>query len=459
MKKIELNIKDFFDLTGSVIYNPDKLKSINKVVIDSRKIVKGCLFVAIKGEKYDGHNFVEESIKKGASAVLINKKNLNKYENINSPIITVPDTIKAYGELANKWRKKLNAKVIGLTGSAGKTTTKEIISTLLSEKYNVLKTEANNNNHIGVPLTIFNSNEKHEVLVLELGTNHIGEIYYTSKIAEPDIALITNIGSSHLEFLINKNGVLKEKSDLFRITDRMKGIICINNDDKLLNKESKKYKNTITFGLKKGSNVKGKTVSENGNNSLLKIKYKKKEFVSELPLLGEHNISNYLAAVTISLITGLKEKHIINGTKKVNSYKGRLELKVKNNIKIIDDTYNANPESMKAALNVLKNLNNNKKKIAILGDMFELGEKSVEYHSELGKYIKKIKPDSLYTIGKLMKNLHSSLNGAKFEHKHFSNRKSLENFIIKNDFDNSVILFKGSRGMKMEEFLKILIEK
>lgn len=458
MKRTELNIKDFFDLSGSVIYNPDKLKPIRKVVIDSRKIVKGCLFIAIKGEKFDGHNFINEAVNKGASAVLINEINIKKFEDINVPFITVPDTIKAYGELANKWRHKLTAKVVALTGSTGKTTTKEIISTLLEEKYKVIKTEANNNNHIGVPLTIFNANEKTEVLVLELGTNHKGEILYTSKIAEPDIALITNIGSSHLEFLINKKGVLKEKTDLFKITEKSKGIICINNEDKLLKKEFKKYKNTLAFGFDKNSDIKGKVVSiDKKNRTLINIKYQMKNFNVELPLLGFHNCSNFLGAVAVCFAAGLKEKHIIKGAKKLKAYKGRLDVKEKNNIKIIDDTYNANPESMKAALKVLSSFDNSYRKIAILGDMFELGEKSAEYHKEIGKYIIKTKPDEVYTIGKLIKNV--SLIGSKIVNKHFNNRNSLKNFIIKKDFQNTVVLFKGSRGMKMEEFLKILIEK
>lgn len=458
MKRTELNIKDFFELTGSVIYNPDILKPIRNVVIDSRKIVKGCLYIAIKGEKFDGHNFVNEAVSKGASAVLINEVNNKKFDNLSIPIITVPDTIKAFGELANRWRHKLNAKVIALTGSTGKTTTKEIIATLFKEKYKVIKTEANNNNHIGVPLTIFNANEKTEILVLELGTNHKGEIFYTSKIAEPDIALITNIGSSHLEFLINKKGVLKEKTDLFNVVEKNNKIICINNDDKLLKKEIKKYKNAISYGFDKNSDLKAKVVSiDKKNKTKINIKYKKKSFSVELPLLGSHNASNFLSAVAVCLVAGLKEKHIVNGAGKLKPYKGRLEIKEKNNIKIIDDTYNANPESMKAALKVLSAFNNPNKKIAILGDMFELGEKSVELHNEIGNYIIKTKPDEVYTIGKLIKNV--SLNGSNIIYKHFNSRNSLKNFIIKKDFARSVVLFKGSRGMKMEEFLKILIEK
>lgn len=199
MKKLTLTLDDIFEIPGAVVYNSGNYKDIGSVSIDSRKIKKDSLFVAIKGEKFDGHDFVREVIKKNVSAVMIDQNKYKNFSDLELPVVAVSDTTKAYGDLARLWRRKLSGicrtSVIAITGSAGKTTTKEMISVLLAEKYKVNKTILNNNNHIGVPLTIFSTNENHQVLVLELGTNHFGEIGYTANIAEPDFALITNIGN------------------------------------------------------------------------------------------------------------------------------------------------------------------------------------------------------------------------------------------------------------------------
>ena len=258
MGKIKITIEDLFNIPSAVIYNPDVYKPVSLVVIDSRKVKKGCMFFAIKGENFDGHDFIRDVIRRGAKAVVINEKKLKKFDFLEMPVITVADTTKAYGDLARMWRRKLHAKVISITGSNGKTTTKEMIATLLSEKYKVVKTEANNNNHIGVPLTIFSADEKCEALVLEQGTNHFGEIAYSANISEPDFAVITNIGESHVEFLKNREGVYKEKSALLTAAEEHGGKVLLNMDDPVIRKKSKSYKNKIRFGFKGKVDVKGK---------------------------------------------------------------------------------------------------------------------------------------------------------------------------------------------------------
>ncbi|MEO8399482.1 MAG: UDP-N-acetylmuramoyl-tripeptide--D-alanyl-D-alanine ligase, partial [Ignavibacteriaceae bacterium] len=225
MRKISLTIEDVFNIPTAVIYNPDNFKTVFAVTIDSRNVPKKSLFVAIEGEKFDGHNFINDVIKNGASAVIINAKKLSKFENLELPIIIVKDTTASLGDLAKIWRRKLRTQIIAITGSAGKTSTKEMLAVLLNEKFKVNKTLANNNNHIGVPLTIFSTNNRHDFLVAELGTNHFGEIKYTAEIAKSDYALITNIGNSHLEFLKNKKGVLKEKIALFESTASNNGTV------------------------------------------------------------------------------------------------------------------------------------------------------------------------------------------------------------------------------------------
>ncbi len=244
MAKVEITLNDLFNLHSAVIYNPDEFKNSSSVVIDSREVVKGSIFFAIEGEKFDGHDFVNDAEANDASALIINEKKLSKFDSVDATIITVPDTTEAYGELASMWRKKLSAKVISISGSNGKTTTKDILAVILSEKFNVVKTIANNNNHIGVPLTIFLADQKCEILILEHGTNHFGEIAYTAKIAIPDYVLLTNIGDSHLEFLIDRKGVYKEKSALF---NQHKNLLFVNNDDKILSRKSAGIKNKISF--------------------------------------------------------------------------------------------------------------------------------------------------------------------------------------------------------------------
>lgn len=457
MNSIKITLEDIFNLANSVIYNPDRFKPVKNISIDSRTIKKGSLFVAIKGEKTDGHNYVKEAISKGASAVIISKKREKDFKRLKIPVITVNNTTKAYGQLANAWRQKLNAKVIGLTGSNGKTTTKEMLATLLSAKYTVTKTVANNNNHIGVPLTIFSANEKTDVLILEKGTNHFGEIEYIAKISEPDIALITNIGDAHLEFLIDRDGVYKEKSALLNVANEVGGTILINNDDPYQRKDKRRFKNVTTYGFKGQVDIKGKVKSF----SLLgypeiEIVGKGKKVDVILPILGEVNVKNYLTAVSVAITLGLTKKEIVDATKKIQAVKGRLSTIIADNTMLIDDSYNSNPDSVKAAVNVLSKVNRYKRKILILGDMLELGKAKAKLHAGLKESIMKGKIDEVYMHGKLMNNLYEALPSTKIATLHFTLRESLKRFVSLMDINDAVILVKGSRGMKMEEFVEII---
>ena len=457
MKKIHLNIEDIFNVPTAVIYNPDMFKSIYHVSIDSRNIKKNTLFIAIKGDRFDGHDFIDDVVKKGACAVMINGRNFKKLNEIEIPVITVKNTTKALGDVAKIWRAKLKAKVIGITGSAGKTTTKEILATLLSQKFKVKKTVANNNNHIGVPLTILSTNEKHSVLVAELGTNHFGEIAYTASITSPDLGLITNIGDSHLEYLKNRKGVFTEKVSLLKETINHDGKVFINNDDKILKEFGKKVKNKISFALSEKADYK---VSIKGYDKLarpqIEIKSKKSVFEATLPISGEKNVLNFTAAYAIASELGLTDSQIQKAVNKLKSYNKRLEIKNLKKFTLINDTYNANPDSMKSSLDILNKIESRKKKIAILGDMFELGSESKTKHLELSNFINKTKVDEVYSIGKMMKLMNQKLNGKTKVHQHFAERESLKHFLKKLDTNNSALLVKGSRGMKMEEFVSVL---
>ncbi len=457
MKKIHLNIEDIFNIPTAVIYNPDMFKSIYHISIDSRDIKKNTLFIALKGERFDGHDFIDDVVKKGACAVIINQKYFKKLSEVEIPVITVKDTTIALGDVARLWRSKLNATVIGITGSAGKTTTKEILATLLSEKFKVNKTVANNNNHIGVPLTILSTNEKHNVLVAELGTNHFGEIPYTSAIVCPDLALITNVGDSHLEYLKNRKGVFTEKVAILKETIKNSGKVFINNDDKLLKEFGKKVKSKITFALNEKADYKA---SIKGYDKLarpqIEIKSKKNVFSTTLPISGEKNVLNFTVAYAIACELGLTNSQIQKAVKKIKSYNKRLEIKNLKQFTLINDTYNANPDSMKSSLEILNRIESKKRKIAVLGDMFELGNESKSKHLDLASFINKTKVDEVYSVGKMMKLMNQKLNGKTKIHQHFIDRESLKKHLQKLEIKNSVVLVKGSRGMKMEEFVSII---
>ncbi len=460
MRRIGITIEDLFNLETAVLYNPDNFRTIRNITIDSRNIPGSCLFIAVKGERFDGHDFVDKAVSNGAEAVLVNKRKLKKLGDLDVPVVAVEDTVKAMGQLAGAWRKKLSTKIIGITGSAGKTSTKEMVAMLLSTKFKVNKTVANHNNHIGVPLTLFSTNEKHDVLVAELGTNHFGEIEYTANIALPDYAMITNIGDSHLEFFLNRKGVLKEKTALFKATAEMNGTLFINEDDKLLKQEVKNYKKKVTYGFNSNSAVRGNIsgYTDDGRPEI-EITYKKNKMKVDLPLYGEANAKNFLAAAAVAFTMGLSVKEVSQGLNKLKQVEKRLNVKRRKNILLIDDTYNASPVSMKEAMNLTGKIKLYDRKIAVLGDMRELGDEAPELHRKLAPSVKANKFSEVYLIGPLMKNLYEELQKKSINARFFSTRKRLNDFLMERDLSKSVILVKGSRGMKMEEFVRTIEEK
>jgi UDP-N-acetylmuramoyl-tripeptide--D-alanyl-D-alanine ligase len=463
MDKIKLTIEDIFNIPGAEIFNPDSFKSVNYISVDSRNLKKNSLFVALKGKRLDAHDFVKDAVKNGAAAVVINRNRINSFDTLNVPVITVKNTTLALGDLARIWREKLKTKVIGITGSTGKTSTKEMLSAILSERFKVNKTLANNNNHIGVPLTLLSTNNSHEVLVAELGTNHFGEIAYTAAITQPDYALITNIGDSHLQYLVNRKGVLKEKLALFEAAALKNGTLFINDDDKYLKKVLKSYPAKVTYSLlnkdasKSSADVTGKITgyTEDGK-AKVELRFRNKVIKEVLPVYGEQSVKNLLACTAVAFKLGLTKEEISRGIKKLTAADKRLNVKNKKNYLIIDDTYNANPESMKAAFDLLGNIKKFSRKIAIVGDMLELGEESIVKHKELAATVKSNRINEVYTIGKYSKNLSDSLKNSKTKVQHFSSRKSLVKFLNVLDFNSTAVLVKGSRGMKMEEFVQII---
>lgn len=463
---MNLKIKDILKCTNGKLIIGDTEKECKNYSKDTRTIKKGDTYIGIKGEKFDGSSFWKNALNNGAETVIINNINLDKieeYKKQNKNIIQVEDTIKAIGEMASYKMKiqkeKYNLKVVGVTGSVGKTSTKDIIANVLSKKYKVLKTEGNNNNHIGLPLTILRLQDE-EIAVIEMGMNHLGEISYLTKIAKPDIAVITNIGTSHIGNLGSRENILKAKLEILEGMDKKK--IVINNDNDLLNKWYLENKNNIeihTFGIKNESEFNAKNIKLKENSSEFICENTNEKINIEVPVGGEHFILNALCGLTVGKLLNLNNEEIKNGIKDFKLTAKRMEINhLKNNITIINDSYNASYESMKASISNLKNMNG-ERKIAVLGDMFELGDFSEKLHKEVGTEIYKNKIDKLYLIGNYSKFIgeEAEKEGYKKENIfYFENKDELFNNLKNNLKSGDVILIKASNGMKLFEIAEKL---
>ena len=463
---MNLKIKDILKCTKGKLIIGDIEQECKSYSKDTRTIKKGDTYIGIKGEKFDGSLFWKEALNNGAGTVIINKIDLDdieKYQKQNKNIIQVEDTIQAIGEMASLKMRILkntyNLKVVGVTGSVGKTSTKDIIANVLSQKYKVLKTEGNNNNHIGLPLTILRIQDE-EIAVIEMGMNHLGEISYLTQIAKPDIAVITNIGTSHIGNLGSRENILKAKLEILEGMEKKK--IVINNDNDLLNKWYLKNKGDIeihTFGIKNESEFKAKNIKLEENSSEFTCENKNEKINIEVPVGGEHFILNALCGLTVGKLLNLNNEEIKNGIKGFKLTAKRMEINhLKNNITIVNDSYNASYESMKASISNLKNMHGTRK-IAVLGDMFELGDFSEKLHREVGTEIYKSKIDKLYLVGNYAKFIgdEAKKEGYKKENiLYFENKEDLLKDLKSNLQNGDVVLIKASNGMKLFEVAEIL---
>ncbi len=423
-------------------------KKIKCISIDSNQIHKGDLFIGIKGKKFDGDHFASSAIQKGAIAAIITK-NQNGIKNK----IIVQSGREALGKIAQYWKLKSKILLVAITGSNGKTTTKEMISCIVSLHVKSIKkllvSQGNFNNDIGLPLSLLKIKKAQKYAVVEMGMNHKGEISYLSKIARPDIAVITNIAEAHIEFFGSKKEIAKAKSEIFEGVKKA-GIAIINRDDQFykLMKNAAQTKKIISFGLDKKSDVFLKKTIQ----GISQIQTPKGLIDIKLKLPGEHNLKNALAAIASTVALKIPLKTIKKGLEIIKPVQGRLEFKkgLYGSI-LIDDTYNSNPESMRAAINVLANQNN--EKILIIGDMAELGKKSREYHTSIGSYINKKKILDVVGIGKLTKYTVDKCNDRA---KWFDSKKELIRYVKSKIKKNSCVLVKGSRFMKMEEVVEAL---
>lgn len=415
---------------------------------DSRKIEKDQLFVALQGER-DGHDFVPAALQKGAAAVLCT------HCDGDYPAIVVEDTRIALGQIARGERERINMKVVGVTGSVGKSTTKEMIAAILESQYRVAKTPANHNNDIGMPMAILSMPEDTQVAVLEMGMNHFREIAYLTSIGKPDVAVIVNIGTMHIEHLGSMEGILRAKLEILEGMPA-DGKIILNGDDSLLwNQRNGLNREVVYFGVQNSeSRVQGKAVSQSVKGLCFAANTGEEEISVELSLEGEHYVLDALAAIAVGKQLGVSADKIAQSLRVFRNMEGRQEIYEKNGYTIIQDCYNAGPESMKAALTVLGNRSG--RRVAVLGDMLELGVCSDAEHYKIGRLAAK-NADMLLAYGPSSERmLYGAITGGMSQNvaRAFTDREKLTQALLQMAKPGDTLLFKGSRGMRMELVLE-----
>lgn len=424
-------------------------------VLDSRKVEEGFLFFATRGEKVDGHSFIPQVAEKKAALVICEEA-----PTVEIPYILVEDTFVALKEVAAFYREQLSIPIVGVTGSVGKTSTKEMIAAALGAKFNVLKTQGNFNNEVGLPLTILGIRPEHEVAVVEMGISDFGEMHRLSRIAKPDVCVITNIGQCHLENLIDRDGVLKAKTEIFDFMQEDGYVVLNGDDDKLATVKEVKGKAPYFFGLDRDdvSTEKTAVATHIQNHGLFGSDFKMTLFGQELPasvpLPGQHMVINALAAATVGKLLGMEEEDILKGIASVQATGGRSNIMKLADKTVIDDCYNANPVSMKAAIDLLMMAQG--RKVVILGDMFELGTDELALHKEVGMYAAMARLDGMIFIGNLSKEMYEGAMKLRAMPQYYPDKEAFFAAHKPEDFADATVLVKASHGMHFEEIVEWL---
>jgi UDP-N-acetylmuramoyl-tripeptide--D-alanyl-D-alanine ligase len=462
---MEWSRDEILSTTGGTLVREGGKKRFGEVVTDSGKVKEGSVFVALKGERLDGHRFVSAAVRRGARCVIIQRP-MRGSAFRNTTVIRVADTLRALGDLAHYRREVLAPKVLAITGSNGKTTTKEMVAAILEEasvagqrlRGKVLKTRGNFNNLVGLPLTLLRLRKNDAVAVVELGTNHPGEIGRLAEIADPDMAMITSVAAAHLEGLSNLAGVAREKGALYGRV-RAGGAIAVNLDDPWVRRLGVKFKGRkITYGT--GGQVQAESWRPLGAKGMrLTLRVGHQRVHVPLNFLGRHNVANAVAAAALAYGFGASPDAVRRGLRRVRPFSMRMEIEDWSGIGIINDAYNANPASMAAALKTLAEVKCRGKRIAVLGDMFELGKQSRRQHLELGRRVAEARLDRLYLLGPQADRVRQgALQGGMRADQiiigktHNNLAHELGSHVQRGDW----LLLKGSRGMQMEKVLQEL---
>ena len=448
---MRIDLKDYKSINPVIkmVTGHDLFGQIKGVTTDSREAIDGDLYIALEGSVNDGHSYLEEVDALNVAAVLINKNKGSS--NLKAQKIEVTDTKKTLGDISKEWRRKFDIPVIGITGSNGKTSTKDLLYHVLKKKYNVHLTRGNYNTSIGLPLTMLEINDSHEISIVEMGANQVGDIEYLCALAKPTHGLITNVSSAHLEGFGNIDNIIKTKGALFEALKN--GVSFVNYaDDKV--KNAHKLGKKITYGLNEICDFPADIHHDEDGSIILTIDSQEIHTQSQ-------NLSfakNIIAVASIAITLGIKWNHFQERILSYQPPKGRCEVSKYDKITVIDDTYNSNLESCSAAIDYLKAFSGKGRKIVVLGDMLELGKASEEQHIALGYKCSSSNLDAIFTLGENAFFIKKSITGIQKNH-HFEVRQDLIDSLKLELKDNDTILFKGSRGMKMEKIIEGVFEK
>ena len=453
-----LTVQDIITCTKGELVIGDKNSICNHFSKDTRTIQKGDMYIGIKGEKFDGNIFWKQALDNGAMGVIVQEiefevDELKRYN--DKVIIKVKDTLEALYAIASYKRQLYDIPVVAITGSVGKTSTKDIVANVVSQKYHTVKTIGNNNNNIGLPFTILNAPIDMEAMVLEMGMNRFGEIHLLSEIAKPNICIITNIGTSHIGNLGSRENILKAKLEI--LDGAKEPYVVINNDNDLLHKWYEENKNTLkikTYGIYNTSDIQAKSMDMREEESSYIVSLRGKEEKMKVPVGGEHFILNSLCAIAVGELLHIEIEDIKKGIESFQLTKNRMEVtECKNGIKIINDAYNSSVESIKASLAYMKHIKANRR-IAVLGDILETGEFAKELHESIGKIVCENTVDILICSGENAKYIVESAKKEGFDEKHiyyFEDKEEIIDALKKIIEPNDVILFKASNGMRFFE--------
>ncbi|EIF6155946.1 UDP-N-acetylmuramoyl-tripeptide--D-alanyl-D-alanine ligase [Clostridium perfringens] len=452
---LELNLQEIVKATKGALLKEADVKEIKAVSTDTRKIEEGTMFIALKGENFNGNNYVLDAFNKGAKIAIVDevKCDLNELKE-DVALIKVQNTGRALMDLAKFYREKLGLKVVGITGSAGKTSTKDLVAAVLSYKYKVFKTKGNFNNEIGLPLMILELDSTYDVAILEMGMRGLGQIKELAEIASPDLGIITNIGISHIEILKTRENILKAKMEIATFFDKNNTLVVCGNDDFLGALPEAEYK-IVKTGVGENFKIGAKNIALEELSSKFTVYDGEKEEEFSLDMPGEHNISNLMLGIAIAKELGVSFEEMKRGLKNIEATSMRLELIKKDGFSILNDCYNSSPVAVKSAIDVMKNIEG-KRRIAVLGTMRELGHKSEEAHEEIGKYAKENGIEKVLCFGNFSENIKEGYGEGCTV---YENKEELIKDLLNIICDGDIILVKASRSLKFEEITKALLEK
>ena len=448
-----MKIKEIVTATNGILLNGDENFEVVGFSQDSRNIKAGMMYIPIIGERFDGHEFIQNVFEAGALCTLSEKKLASD----NIPYILVPSSLQALKDIAEFYLEQLNIKVVGITGSVGKTSTRDMVYSVVKQGYRVLKTEGNYNNNIGLPLTILRLKDE-EIMILEMGMNHLKEMEELSLIALPDISAITNVGTAHIGELGNRENILKAKLEI--IAGMKDGsTLVINNDNDMLSTVNLNDLDIVKVAIDTDGDFKALNVVLKDDSSSFEIYYQDKKYQVVVPVPGKHFVLNALIAIAIGIKLNISIDKCIKGINEFQLTKKRMDvIELKDNITLIDGTYNASEDSMKSSLDVLATYS--RRKIAVLADMLELGEFSEQLHRNVGKYVADKKIDILVAVGKEAKYIVAGARGLEMDNIYYCNdNEEVINYLRNNLCSNDVVLLKGSNGMKLKDVVTQLKEK